>query len=70
MGEFVFQLGVGGVAGFIFEWGDVPLGASILMGGFSKKMLQWGGGGGTTYPCPPTKGNPDCLYSATVAVFY
>ena len=49
-GEVVFQMGRAS-----FLSGGVPhVGASILMGGFSKKIIMEG----HAHPCPPTMGSP------------
>ena len=53
MGEsFVFQMG-----GLIFKWKrgwGAPWGPLVLVGGFSKKIVRWGG---CPPPLPPTMGN-------------
>ena len=54
-GYFTFQWGAGGVvfqmgASFLSGLGGCPWGASILMEGFSKKIVEWGMG---HPPCPP-----------------
>ena len=50
-GGIVFQMG----GDLIFKWGEgAPWGASVLMRGFLKKIVGWGGGGGRIPMPPPT----------------
>ena len=46
--------------GFIFKWE-----ASVLVGGFSKKIIR---GGGAPPPFPPTMGNPAVFVCACAYV--
>ena len=53
-GYLTFQWG----EGFIFKWGVHPMGGICFDGGGGvKKIVEWGGGGGTRY-APLTMGNP------------
>ena len=50
-GCFMFQWGH-----LFFRWGGTPWGASVLVGGVSKKIIRWGG-----WPPMPSHYGKPCI---------